>query len=1045
MKPLFSFMLLLLISCAGSAPAGVIERVPYELFALSNGLRVIVHTQRGTPLVTLHAFVKTGAALEDDFLGRGISHFVEHIVFGASTRRSEQEIKALARGLGDTHNAYTSEDQTCFHMTTLTNQWPVMADVIADQLYRYTFSTNEVQREQHVIVQEIKMGEEDPDDVLWQLLTQTAYYVSPLRVPVTGHCAAFESLSRADVQRYYRERYVANNMTVVVVGPLTRAEIEPVLECTFGGIKPGREWPRAIPAEPPVRAPRTAVKEANVKEYKGCLAFPTVSGLHPDAQALDLLAKLLGQGELAPLVQRVQNEQRVVTDVATFSWTPSLGQGLFIIDYACEPGGETGAVAAIVAECMAARDKAFAPADVARIQRGFALDYARTLQSVEGVAGLLGGSDVAAGDPDSGTRMSQQFMQLTVSDVLAVARVYLQTNAQISVAVRPRALAPTQASARAADAAADETNTITRLANGVRVVLRPSHAAQLVAASVYLPGGVLAETPTNNGISTLLARMLTKGTATRTADELAQAIEARGAALHYEARRDGIAGDLECTPADLPALLDVLADTLLRATFSTNKLENERRVQLSEIRTARDQWQVEAMLDFRANFFAGSAYAMPLSGTSGVVARITQAELAAFHRALLQPSNIVIAIAGAVNPAAVLKQCTALFAALPTPSLRSSIPSFLHSSILPSLHTSALIAAPRAQATVMLGYPAPLAGTPMYPALLLLNSYLGGLSGKLFDVLRGGNADLVYVVYADVLSDTHAGGLIALAQCLPDNAALVRQKMAVAIDELCRQPLEPQIVNDAKTALAVSLATQQQSPAAQAAQAVVSEYRGVGAWYADALPQAVQYLTPADVQRCAQLYFTGMTSVIITPHAPVQRAAAFLERFPRATAQDVYKMLYQGICGPGHLAQAGAALQDELTNEWQHITPTNETLWLPIGITDDWAWFNLRAWKARGGALEPVAKAMWQSVHAAHADPAAVSQAWQHVVAAVADGSVPLTHADVQAFDTFVRSNNYPVVHHTPAFIKEYQPAYRVLSRRLFQTPRVGKVTRANP
>jgi len=188
-----------------------------------------------------------------------------------------------------------------------------------------------------------------------------------------------------------------------------------------------------------------------------------------------------------------------------------------------------------------------------------------------------------------------------------------------------------------------------------------------------------------------------------------------------------------------------------------------------------------------------------------------------------------------------------------------------------------------------------------------------------------------------------------------------------------------------------------------------------------------------------------MTSVIVTPHAPAQRAAAFLERFPRATAQDVYKMLYQGICGPGHLAQAGAALQDELTNEWQQVTPTNETLWLPIGVADDWAWFNLRAWKARGGALEPVARAMWQSVHAAQADPAAVSQAWQHVVAAVNSGTVPLARADVQAFDAFVRSNNYPVVHHTPAFIKEYQPAYRVLSRRLFKTPRAGKVPSTHP
>jgi zinc protease len=1021
---------LVVLAVVGAAGGATLARVPYELFTLSNGVRVIVHTRAGTPLVALHAFVKTGAALEDDFLGRGISHYVEHIVFGTTTRRSEQQVKEDARALGDTHNAYTSEDQTCFHMTTLTNQWPLMADVIADQLHCYVFSSNEVRREQQVIIQEIKMGDEEPDSILWELLTQTAYYVSPLRVPVAGHCAAFATLTPADVQRYYRERYVANNLTVVVAGPLTRAEVEPVLEASFGAIPAGREWPRAIPPEPPVLAPRTAVRSANVQEVKGCIAFPTVSGLHPDAPALDVLARVLGQGELAPLVKHVQKEQRWVTDIATFSWTPALGQGLFIIEYACAPGNETAAVAAIVAECMAARD-AVAPADVARIQRGFAREYARTLQAVDGVAGFLGGGDVAAGDPDFSWRGSQRFMDVGVADVVAVARAYLQTNVQISVMVRPRApVAQPAMQPRTIVAAAS--NAVVHLPNGIRIVLRPSRAAQLAAASVYLPGGLLAETPTNNGISTLLARMLTKGTATRTADEIARVIEARGASLRYQARRDGICGELECAPADLPAMLDILADTLWRARFPTNELENERRIQLAEIRTARDDWQDEAMLAFNAAFFAGTPYALPLSGASNVVAALTSADLAAFHQVLLQPSHMVIAIAGAVDAAAVA-QCRALFGALP-----ASITPPPHHSITPSLGTTAYIAAPREQATVMLGVPAPCAGTAQYPTMLLLNSYLGGMSGALFDSLRG-NADLVYIVYADVLSDTHVGGMLALAQCMPDNAALVHRKMSSAIADVCHLPLATQIVADAKTALAISMADRQQSPAAQAFQAAVWEYRGLGADYADTLVQAVQHVTPDDVLRCAQQSFTGRTTVIITPHAPVARARDFLTRFPEATAQDVYKMLYQAVCGPGHLIYEGSALQDMLTNEWASLTPANEALWLPIGIGADWAWFNLRAWKAQGGALEPVARAMWQSVHAAQADPAGVAAAWQQVVAAAADGALPLAAADVAAYDAFVRSNNYPVVHHTDAFVTAYQPAYRVLSRHLFRAPRAGR------
>lgn len=1028
-------LLTLVIVGAVSLNAAQIAALAFETFTLDNGVTIVVHTKTDTPLVALHAFVKTGAALERDYLGCGVSHFVEHVVFGTTTARTEQEVKRLARKLGDTHNAYTTEDQTCFHMTTMTNRWPLMAEIIADQVARYTFPSNEVAREQSVITQEIRMGEEDPDTVLWELLLQTAYIVSPLRVPIAGYLTPFQNVTRADLIRYYRSVYVANNMIVVLVGPLTRAEALPVLQRTFGTIPRGRETPRAIPDEPPVLAPRRAEREHTVNNIYGCIAFPTVSELHPDAPALEMLARLLGDGELSPLVNQLKNRDRLVTDIAAFSWSPSLGRGLLMIEFQCEPAHEAAAAAGIANVCAAARDRRFAPEDLARLQRAYALEFARELQTVDGIAGTLGNGACIAGDPGFAAAYAQAFMQVTVTDVQRVAQTYIRSNATITALLRPRGMQPTTAPATASAIAAMLTFDLTTLTNGVRILTRSMPSPHIAAVHICLPGGAAYETADNNGISALRARLISKGTAKRTAEEIATLLESRGARVQFEAQRDALHGRLECAPEDLEDMLALLADMVLNSVFPIDELENARRLQLADIRTHNDEWEREALQNFRRAAYGADPYALPLVGASSVVARITRDDLQHAQLTLLQPARIVIAIAGAIDGPAAVAAAARAFGRLPAPA-QPWLPASAPVRIQRDQRT--VFPARRTQATVVLGYPAPRANQPMYPAAMLLDSYLGGLNGQLFDVLRG-DADLVYVVYSDLVSDERDGRLVAVAQCSPDNVAIVRQKMSSAIDTLYRLPLAPDVLADVKSALAVTHARAQQSFARQAHSAALWEYRGLGAGFPDAACAAAARLTPEQLQDCAAAYFTGMTWAVTTPQAPVRRITSFLRRFPTASPQDVYKVLYQGVCGPGHLLQDGVALERALEQEWERVPAMTGRLWMAIGIEADWSWLNLGVWKGRGGTLPPLKDTLWQSIHASHADRATVSQYWAGVVAAVDAGTLPLASNEVHAFTDMLIERNYPVVHHTERFIKDYQPAYRVLSRRLAEAAGVRR------
>src|SRR5213076_2935155 len=203
-----------------AAPAISFPPNTAQKWTLANGLTIIVQEDRSAPVASVQAWCATGSIYEDQHLGAGLSHILEHMLFKGTKTRSTNEIAQKIQDVGGYINAYTSFDRTVFWIDVPQDGALTALDILADAMMNSTLPAQEYAKEQEVIRREFAMGMDDPDRMAGQLLFATAYQRHPYRLPVIGLLDIFNQLTRDDVLRYYRARHVPNNLTFIVVGDI---------------------------------------------------------------------------------------------------------------------------------------------------------------------------------------------------------------------------------------------------------------------------------------------------------------------------------------------------------------------------------------------------------------------------------------------------------------------------------------------------------------------------------------------------------------------------------------------------------------------------------------------------------------------------------------------------------------------------------------------------------------------------------------------------------------------------------------------------------
>src|SRR5881394_453891 len=229
-----------------------------QKWILPNGLTVIVQEDHSAPVASVQAWCATGSIDEDQHLGAGLSHILEHMLFKGTKTRSANEIAQKIQDVGGYINAYTSFDRTVFWIDVPKDGVATALDILADAMMNSTLPPEEYQKEQEVIRREFAMGHDDPDRTMGQLMFKTAYQRHPYRLPVIGEIEIYNQLIQEQVMQYYKTRYVPNNLTFIVVGDVDAERVRQQLADLFKPYPEESLQTVFIPAEPPQLGRREA-------------------------------------------------------------------------------------------------------------------------------------------------------------------------------------------------------------------------------------------------------------------------------------------------------------------------------------------------------------------------------------------------------------------------------------------------------------------------------------------------------------------------------------------------------------------------------------------------------------------------------------------------------------------------------------------------------------------------------------------------------------------------------------------------------------------
>jgi zinc protease len=741
-------------------------RRPAERIVLANGLVLLVQRDSSAPVASVQVWVKTGSIHEGPLLGAGLSHYLEHMLFKGTTRRAGREISTTVQAHGGNINAYTTFDRTVYYIDLPSEHVGVAVDILADAVLHSSLPADEVAREKDVILREIAMCQDDPDDRLGEALFSTAFRQHPYRHPIIGHRDVFSGVTREDLLAYYQARYVPNNLVVVVAGDVDVDAVRALVEQHFGAAPRARLAPVLLPDEPAQLAPRAQHRYEDVELTRAGLAWQAPGLTHADTPALDLLGTLLGNGDSSILWQALREKKRLVHSIDASCWNPG-SAGLFYISFTCEPARREAATAEIHRELARVAARGFTSAQLRKALRQVVVGEINTRKTMSGQASRLGVGEVVVGDLDFSKTYFEKLSRVTNAELRRVLKNYLVPARLTAVSLNPK-LAP--ASKKIAVKAADTAQSfaIQTLPNGARLLSKPDSRLPNLHIRLLLEGGPLHEPAGKRGATALMATLLTKDTKRRSAAEVAEFIEEVGGSFYPFSGNNSFGLAVEVLPGDVDRALKLLGDAVLAPAFKKTTFEIERDAQVAALQQDADDVVTVGRKLVRKKFFGAHPFAIDAQGTIEGLAALKPADLAALWKRLGVAGNVVLVATGDFEPRVLLPKLKGFLARLP----KGKQPVRTAKFSAPAEVGDFVENQPREQAVVFQAFPGPGLLDADYYTGEVADELFSGMSSRLFERVRE-EKGLAYFVRSSRVTGVDTGMFAFYAGTAPATADAV--------------------------------------------------------------------------------------------------------------------------------------------------------------------------------------------------------------------------------------------------------------------------------
>jgi zinc protease len=836
--------------------AATIPAIPpgVKVTTLDNGLTVIVREDHSAPVVSAQAWCMAGSIHEGKWLGAGMSHVLEHMLFKGTTTRPGSRIDQEVQEAGGYMNAFTSFDRTVFHIDVPNTGAKVALDILCDIMQNATLPPDEMAKEKQVILREMDMNTDDPGRRASRRLFETAYTRSPYRFTVIGYPDIFNELQAEDIRGYYREKYAPNNVFYVVAGDVKPDEVIAQIRDAYAKAKAKALPPVVLPEEPPQTAPREVIEEAPIELGYFHFAWHIPELRHPDVPILDVLAALLGHGRSSRLYQAVREQKGLVNSVDAWTYSPG-NAGLFGLSATVDADKFLPARDAMLAEVEAIKATPVPAAELGKAVKQFVSGTLSARKTMQGQAQDLGGSWLAASDLNFSERYLAAVKRVTPADLQRVARYYLTPENRTLYSLLPAGAAPKPA----IESETSQEQPVQKFAlpNGLRLLVKEDHRLPFIEFRAVFQGGVLTETADHNGVTQLTGKMLLKGTARRSAEDIAREIESVGGSMDSYGGNNSFGVSAEVMSGDFATGLDLLSDVLLNPAFPAPALERERQVQLAGIRAQKDHLLQSAAQAMRRALFGDAGYGLDALGTETSVQNIQVPDLQTFHQKLARPNNCVLAIYGDVNTGevrAAVEQAFATWRPAPAPTVDCGLRTVV--SITRVTETR-----DKQQAVLVIGFRGTTLHDPDRYPLELVQEACSDLGSRLFLRIRD-QLGLAYYVGAQNFVGLAPGYFAFYVGTAPEHAGLVETELLNQAGLLRREGLTPEELQRAKAKLIGQRKIARQDLGGFAMTTALDELYGLGYAHTDTEDARYEAVTLEQVKTAAQKYLTPDALVI---------------------------------------------------------------------------------------------------------------------------------------------------------------------------------------
>jgi zinc protease len=906
-----------------------IPTLQVEQYTLPNGLKVILHEDHKTPVVSVNGCYKVGS--KDESRGRtGFAHLFEHMMFQGSMHYNSDYFLPLEK-LGADLNGQTSEDETMYYETVPSNALELALWLESDRMgfLLPAMSQEKLDNQRDVVKNERRQTVDNvPYGQVEETLLQALYPPEhPYHHSVIGSMVDLSAARLEDVAAFFRTYYVPNNAILCIAGDFQPDAARRWIGKYFGPLPRGREISRPKPVVPVLSAAKSIAMTDAVSLPRARLVWPTVPVKHPDEAPLDVLAAILGSlSKENRLFRSLVYDRRLAAEVNASHPTQSLS-GTFEVDLYARPRpearpGDQLAELIKLADAEIDRLKQGGPSELEVLKAQIARESELIMgfQSVTHKASTLSQSAAILGDPLAYKAELDRVFAVTTADVKRVANKYLGPP-RIVITIIPGSPA-----SRAPEAPVDPTAQVApanppvvtvkddfdrstmpplgpaprfapprfekrTLASKLELRIVERHDLPIVTLDLVVKSGETLTPKGKEGLASIAASLLDEGTSSRSALQIAGELAEIGSTLEA-------GGELEASTVSLTTLarhldrgMDLFADVILNPAFAEKELTRLKLERLAELNArADDPEQTAAAVFPQLIYGAAHPYGRPEHGTAASVQSLTRDDVVAFSRKIMVPGNSTLVVVGDVHTDAVVQALEARFRSwrpgpVPDNPPLASAPSAASGRAVYLIDKRAA-----AQSVLTVGKIGAARKSPDFFPLLVMNTVLGGQFGSRINMNLREEKGYSYGAESHFSflrgpGPFEAGGTVQTAVTRPALVELLKELTAIAGP----RPVTETELSVAKQRIIEGFPSRFETTFGVAAQFAALAATDLPDHEFEHYQRRIEGVSKADVDRVARQYITPQTMSILVVGDRSQIEApllslAFVKRIKRLDA-----------------------------------------------------------------------------------------------------------------------------------------------------------------